>query len=141
MVGMSTNGPIAGDVSWPSGPDVTYDVGDPDLKVVQSHTRDAIYTFTLGSPPWDRDEALRASLEAAGWRYAHLINLVGAENEDEERQLSADLVTHNALVRPHNGKPVWREKEATTFVAEQTGVSREVAAAWLNLDWNGGGEV
>lgn len=126
---------------WPTGPDITHDVGDPDLKVVQSHASDALYTFTMGRPPWDHDKTLMAALEAAGWRYARLIGIVGAEDDEERAQLVADQAAYGGFVRTFKGLACWDNKEATTFVVERAGVSRQVAAAWLNLDWAGGGEV
>lgn len=126
---------------WPTGPNVTYDVGDPELKVVQSHASDALYTFTTGRPPWDQDKTLMAALEAACWRYARLIGIVGAEDVEERAQLVADQAAYGGLVRTFKGLACWDNKEATTFVVERAGVSRQVAAAWLNLDWVGGGEM
>ena len=119
-----------------------YDVGDPNLSVVQSETPDATYTSCIGDPPWDHDPTLHTKLEAAGWRYAAIIGIVDPEETEQSGTIDADRQTYAHLVHTAaDGSPCWHCREATTFVCEQAGVSRQVAAAWLNLDWVGGGEV
>lgn len=98
-------------------------------------------TVCLGHAPWDDDAELKDKLESAGWRYAVLIGITDAEDAVSPEQAASDKVQYAHLIAPHEGNPNWYSKQATGFVCELTGVSREVAAAWLNLDWFGGGEV
>lgn len=91
--------------------------------------------------PWGEDEDLRRRLEIAGWRYAYLIGIVTPEKPEDVAVLATDRVHFASLVRTKDGRPLWHCKEATTFVADQTGADRSIAAAWLNDDWNGGGEI
>ena len=93
---------------------------------------------------WNDDPELRDRLETAGWRYANLIGVTSPDEQSEPEMLqalNADQAAHGHLVRTHLGLPEWHSKEATGFVAEVAGTSRQIAAAWLDYDWSGGGEA
>lgn len=95
-----------------------------------------------GPHPWVGDEPLRARLEDAGLRYAVLIGIIdSAENECSESTLAEDRKKYGHLIQKWKGWPLWDSTDASTFVAEVSGTSREVSAAWLNFDWNSGREV
>ena len=98
-------------------------------------------TVCLGNAPWEDDDVLRDKLEEAGWRYAVLIGITDGEGSVSPEHEAADKSRYSHLIVEYDGAPCWDSSAATGFVCELTGVSREVAAAWLNLDWIGGGEV
>ncbi len=91
--------------------------------------------------PWVQDKKLRARLEEAGWRYAVLIGVVDADQICLPKSIQMeDLSKYRHLIHKWEGWPLWDDNEATTFVSEITGASRSISAAWLDLDWNDGGE-
>ncbi len=96
-----------------------------------------------GTYPWDKDEVLHTKLERAGWRYAILIGITDPDEETFPLALRAeDRQKYGYLIhKTKDGVPVWHNKQATTFVAELSGASREISASWLDLDWHDGGEV
>jgi len=96
-----------------------------------------------GEYPWDKDGALRHNLEDAGWRYAILIGITDPEREDfPERVRAADRKNYGHFVeKTTDGRAIWNCKQATAFVAELSGASMEISAAWLDYDWDNGGEV
>jgi hypothetical protein len=88
---------------------------------------------------WNADPQLRAKLESAGWRYAALIGIVEpGEIGCSPSTCARDRKKYGHLVHKWAGWPLWDDEEAATFVAEITGASREMSAAWLEFDWNSG---
>ena len=93
---------------------------------------------------WDTDAALYDALELAGWRYAVLIGITNPDPDESfpQSMRDADAKKYAHFIRrTEDGGYLWVEKEATTFVCDVTSVSREIAAAWLDYEWQGGGEV
>lgn len=82
--------------------------------------------------PWEHDPAVRKALRLASWRYQNLIGITLPETEEEEDAAEGDRARHADFIhKTHDGFPIWRDEEATVFVAEVAGVDRELAAAWL----------
>jgi hypothetical protein len=83
-------------------------------------------------------------LSVAGWRYAIMIGITDPYDDDRddlsEAVMTADRAKYPHFLHEENGYKVWDEKEATTFVQDLTGYDRRTCAAWLDYDWNDGGE-
>jgi len=88
--------------------------------------------------PWDGNETLRHALEYAGWRYAILIGITDPLPDDDlplsMREEDARKYAHLISKTP-DGQAIWHCEEATAFVSELTGASREISARWLDYDW------
>jgi hypothetical protein len=104
--------------------------------------------------PWEGDKEMEDKLSTAGWRYAIMIGItdpydgLGDHVPAETREkLSSAVRDRDRAKYPHfmhfdhkRNLVIWDEKEATTFVQELTGYYRRTCAAWLDYDWNDGGE-
>lgn len=86
------------------------------------------------SHPWSADNAMKAKLETAGWRYAILIGITGSAEEIE--QYKDDQITYRHLIRKDDkGLSIWNCEEAAEFVNQVTGYPLEICDQWLRYDW------
>lgn len=90
--------------------------------------------------PWHDNPEMKYTLEYAGFRYAHLVEMVDISDDVSPSILEADALRF-AHFRKMTASPdgedllAWDYDDAASFVHQVTGMDIQICLRWMKHDW------